>query len=199
MSNNAKTDYLEELAGPDDGAATPHDRVHNLADVEKRHRILKLRRDGFTYDQIALALSRGDDGKPPIEISPNSISYHVRTYVADLHNEDAETVAEFRQIAHERLERTYRRLETDILQAPNTIEGRKIKERLIGQQLKVIERQAKLHGLDAPTRHEHSGSVNIFALANPEHVEKVDAEFRQRFGNGKAPLELPAAAVSEDE
>lgn len=184
----------EELAGPDEGMPAA-DSGMQLVRFERRSRVLKLRRDGFTYDQIALALSRGDDGKEPFEITPSSIGRMVQSYVAELQTEDAETISELRQIAHERLERMFRRLETEISMLGSSPEDRKQKERLISQQIKVVDRQAKLHGMDAPIKHEHGGTVNVLALADPDHVRQVDTEFRDRFG--KADFELPPGDVEE--
>lgn len=196
MPEPTRTDYMLELDGEDAEKADPESfgqlvRQNNLDRVERRVRILKLRRDGLTSDQISLALARGDDGKPPFTITPKGVGSAITSYVRELNEEARETAEELRVIDNERLERMFSRLEIQY----HSTKDANVKARIVAQQLKVLERHAKLNGLDAPTRHEHSGSVNVSSVADREHVAKVDKEFRDRFG--KADFELPAGDVTE--
>jgi hypothetical protein len=196
MGDPARTDYMLELEGEEAEKAEPESfgqlvRQRNLDRVERHVRILKLRRDGLTYDQISQALARGDDGKPPFEITPSGIKSVVGGYVRELTETAREATEELRLIDNERLERMFSRLEIEYHKTKDS----KIRGQLIAQQLKVMERHAKLNGLDAPQLHEHSGSVNVNAIADRAHVEKVDREFRDRFG--KADFELPAGDVAD--
>jgi len=193
-SSGATTDYL---TGPDNARNDEAEsygqliRSKQLGRAERRNRVLKLRRDGFTYDQISLALAQGADGKEPFEMSPAGCRGAVNAYLADLQGEDRETVADLRLIDNERLERMFQRLELD---ARST--DPKVREKAIGQQIRILERHARLNGLDAPQVHRHEGKVAIEALANPDHVAKIDQEFRERFGS--ADYELPAGDVVEE-
>lgn len=189
---DAQTDYLvedEEVNGPAETFGQVV-RATDLQRIERRNRILALRRDGFTYDAISLTLAQGGDGKEPFEITPSGVGAAIRSYVADLAGEDRESATELRAIDNERLERMFKRLELD---ARST--DPKTREKAIAQQLRILERHAKLNGLDAPTVHRHEGTVAVETLANPDHVAKVDAEFKERFG--KADFELPPGDVED--
>jgi DNA-binding transcriptional MerR regulator len=164
-------------------------RADKFRTSERRNRVLRLRRDGFTYEQIAEAITKGQDGKDPDELTPVGASSIVQNYVTRLAEQDADTITVLRQIDNERLERMFRRLEAALLEAETVKE----KDMIVARQLRVLERKAKLNGLDAPQRHEIAGRVNVEMLANPDHVAKVDQEFAKRFDH-----DLPAADVVEE-
>lgn len=183
----AETDYLAEQEEDREYESTGQIvRAEMINRLERRNRVLKLRRDGLTYDQISLALSRGDDGKEPFDIAPRSIGGIVNRYVEELASEDKENAETLRQLHHERLERMFSRLEIARAVAAQKKDA-KTEERCLGDQLRVLERQAKLHGLDAPVKHDHRGRVDFFHLADPSHVKQVEAEWADRFGSGDAP------------
>lgn len=164
-------------------------RQKNLARVERRNRIIRLRRMGLTPEQISAALADPDDpDTPPIEITPNGVRSAIRAYVDELRAEDLENVEVVRQLEVERLDRMHARLEEDV-----RAKDSRTRHRAIGLQLKVMERRAKMLGVDAPQEHRIKGQVDVVAVADPEHVKRVDSEFRERFD-----YELPAGDVSEE-
>lgn len=189
-AHTAESDYLLET---ETGVAveTPDqlERANNLAHIERRNRILRLRRLGFTADAISEALARGDDEMEPFEISPRQINRVINDYMEELTTEDAETVETLRQIAHERLERMFKRLETDT----HDRDGR-VRTAAYREQLKVIDRMAKLHGLDAPQVHRHEGDVNHHVVANGTDVKRVEDSFARRHGGPVLELPTPDAA-----
>lgn len=191
MASGTGTDFLmdaeEEANGPEHRAALI--RSSSLATVEKRHRVLNLRRNGFTYDAISKALANGEDGKEPLELSPGYVGRLIADYVAELAESDAETAEVLRTIDNERLERMFQRLELDARR-----DDPKVRERAISAQLKILDRHAKLNGLDAPTQIEGRLSVNVHAVGHAEHVKQVESEFAKRTG---ATIDLPGLAHRE--
>lgn len=159
-------------------------RSNDLLRVERRNRILKLRRQGFTYDQMSEALAEGADGGEPFEITASGCQSAVTRYVDELRREDAESVEVVKHIENERLERMFKRLELDASKDDPAVRSRAIRS-----QLKVMERRAKLLGLDEPAQLDVSGTVNHQLVADPDHVRQVDSSFSERHGG--AVLELP--------
>lgn len=189
-AHTAESDYRAEIEAPPEAESFGQMvRADNLQRVERRNRILRLRRLGFTYDQTSEALAKGEDGGEPFEISPGSCSRIVNAYIEELTEEDAETVETLRQITHERLERMFKRLETDTHAADP-----KVRVAAFREQQRVLERMAKLHGLDAPQVHRHEGDVSHHVVADSEGVGKVEDSFARRHGRV---LELPAPHARE--
>jgi DNA-binding transcriptional MerR regulator len=191
---HAETDYMDPYVtegGQEVERPADMIRANSLESVERRHRVLKLRRQGFTSEQIAEILSKGGDDGPPIEISPRGVRHQLRNYMESLRGEDAETVEILRQLDSERLEAMFKRLEIDARD-----EDPAVRRQAMLAQLRVLERHAKLHGLDAPQKLEVGGAVDHNLIASPEHVRAVDASFAERHGNQV--LELPAGDVSEE-
>lgn len=192
------SDYLV-----DDGAMkTPEDATHidylidrpqesyravvrgsRLLVHERRHRILARRRAGLSHEQIAEAEALED---PPHRTSAQKVGKIIRDYVAELLAEDAETAEVVRQLELERLDQMFARLEADLEAAPNS----RARQAVIRTQLSVMERRAKLMGLDAALQVEHTGVIEAAAIANPEHVKAIEAEFAERF-------QLPAGSDDE--
>jgi hypothetical protein len=168
-------------------------RARNIKRVEKRNRVLRLRRDGLTYDQISEALTKGTDGGPPDAITERGAASAVAQYVAELLSEDSETAEVLRQIDGERLERMFSRLEADLMRAG---EDRAERRAIIHSQIRILERAAKLNGLDAPTKVEGKVEVNVRAVADPIHVRAVDASYSERFGVIELPV--PEGARERD-
>ena len=188
MPEKAKTDYVAEME--DSGMVESYGgqtRGKSLVRVERRNRVLKLRRQGFTYDAISSVLTNGEDGEEPMPTSAEGARDVVRRYVESMAGEDEETAEVLRQIDTERLEQMYRRLELDAQSSDP-----QVKARAISQQLKVLERHAKLHGLDAPTKVNVSGDVAHHLVADAERVKQVDESFARRHG---AAIQLPAGGA----
>lgn len=190
MGNEAETDYLAE-DGSQKESLGQLVRANKLWRVEKRSRIMRLRRQGFTADQISATLAKGEDepGAAPIEITPDGVVQAINRYVTALTETAKETAEAIRVIDNERLEQMYRRLELDAHDSDP-----KVRIAARRAQLKVLERHARMNGLDAPTRIE--GQVDHHFVADPKHVAAVDASFAKRHG-GEV-IELPAGDVSED-
>jgi hypothetical protein len=196
MPGRAKTDYVldsdpDEVLEPEEPTAGPDSRHammrrSDIEVVEQRNRILKLRRDGLTADQIQLALAEGRDGKEPWMISPSSIKARIRRYVVDLTEADTDTALVLREIANDRLERMFSRLEIAYAQAEGDPAERR--QALLAQ-LKVIEVHSKLNGLNMPERVEVGLNVNVSSLAHPDHVAKIEREWAPR---GRLGLPSPA-------
>lgn len=160
-----------------------HIRGSKLLAYERRHRILARRRAGLSLEQIAEGEHQED---PPHKITIQGVARVIREYVADLLAEDIENAEVVRQLELERLDRMFARLEADLEQAPNA----RARQGVIRTQLSVMERRAKLMGLDSALQVEHTGLIEAAAIANPEHVKQVEAEFAERF-------ELPAGETTE--
>lgn len=185
MGTPTDTDYrMEQLIERDPEGYRQHVRQSNLATAERRNKILRLRRMGLAVEQIAEALAQED---PPIEMAPHSVGLVIAKYVADLRAEDYENAEVIRQLEVERLDRMFARLEEDVRGGDATL-----KQRAIRTQLQVMERRARLLGLDAPQKLEHSGTIDAAGIASPDHVRQVEAEFTGRFD-----FELPAGEVEE--
>lgn len=193
---NAETDYIYETEG---GLQVESKaqlfRADEIERQEFRHRLLQLRRQGFPYDQIAQIVSKGDDDKPPRQIGAEQVRRHVVRYLDDLRAEDTETVEALRQIDNDRLEAMFRRFEIDARITGK--ENADLRRRAMLAQLRILERHAKLNGLDPPTQIEVGGAVDHHLVASPEHVAAVDRSFRERHGGNV--IELPAGHVREVE
>jgi DNA-binding transcriptional MerR regulator len=187
---SAETDYITET-GQEVESLGQLVKANNLLRIEKRNRILTLRRQGFTPDQISEHLAKGDDDKPPFDITPSGVSSAINRYVRDLTEEDRETVDALRLIDNERLEAMFRRLELDARSTDSDV-----KVKAVRAQLRILERHAKLNGLDAPVQHQIKGNVDHHLIADRRAVAQVDESFRRRHG-GKV-IELPAGDVSEE-
>lgn len=179
------SDYRLELTEPE----TPesfgqHVRSSNLRSVEKRNRILRLRRMGLNHEQIAEALA---DEDPPIEITPKGVLHAIRRYVEELLAEDVENAEVVRQLEVERLDAMFARVEADVRAGDPHL-----RQKAIRTQLSIMERRARLLGLDAAQKIEHTGQIEAAAIARPEHVRQIEAEFAGRFD-----FELPAGEVEE--
>lgn len=184
---DAETDYLEPTGDPETFGAVV--RADSLQRKERRHRILELRRKGFTHSAISELLAKGEDGKPPFEITPSGVGSAISAYLKELAEADGETVDELRVLENERLDNMFRRLELDaVSKNPRT------KVAAIRAQLKVMERKAKLNGLDAPTKVEGKINVNHTAIADPKLVQAAEQEWREKYGDA---IELPAGDVEE--
>jgi len=188
-----RTDYALELERPTEASVVIESREAEsksgaLVLAERRSRILKLRRQGFTYDAMAEILLKGEDGGEPIEgINPKTCQRAVATYVRELADQSEEDAEVLRQIDNERLATMFRRLEQDTLSGDE-----KIKARAIQTQLRILERHAKLNGLDAPTKVDVG--VEHRLVADPKHVREVDESFARRHN---ATIRLPAGDARE--
>lgn len=185
------SDYIIETeAGTEVETVQQAHKANNLVRVERRNRILSLRRMGFTYDQISAACAKGDEDHEPFEITPRGCQEAVVRYVNSLTKDDTESIEVIRHIENERLERMFKRLEADTHST-----NPKVRVGAIRAQIRVMERHARMNGLDAATKVDVSGGIDHRLVADPKHVRAVDEAFRRRHGGGV--IELPAASVRE--
>lgn len=193
--HGTESDYLVALDAEAQGvpveSRTAQIRRMSLVRAERRNRVLNLRRAGFTYDAISTALAKGEDGGEAFEISAQAAGQMVARYMAELAEVDAESAEELRRLDNERLETMFRRLEMDARSSEP-----KVRERAIRLQVGILERRAKLNGLDAAKVVEGKLDVNVHAIGHTDHVRVVDAEFARR--SGRKPIALPAGPVSEN-
>ena len=150
-------------------------RSEMLTRKERRHMALEFRRQGMTFEEIGIEMG----------ISTNSASQIVNRVLRKMAKMDAETVKVLRALELERL---------DAMQAQIWPEAMSGDLKAIDRILKIMERRAKLAGLDAATKHELAASTNQPFLT-PEQiaeVERLEAKFLQ-------PHEPPELESDEDE
>src|SRR6478609_6174382 len=94
---NAESDYR---LPPESRAAAV--RTASLEQVERRNRVIRLRRAGATYEQISMALAR--DPEEPMSITADGCRKIVTNYLDRLQTEDAESVEQIRTMENERLD-----------------------------------------------------------------------------------------------
>ena len=109
-----------------------------LSAAERRKQILKLRRYGMPFSEIA----------EHVGCTPQYCHKVVRAYLDKLSDEMAEDVKQMRRLEAERLDAAHRAA------WPKAIKG---DLRAIDRVLRIMERRAKLFGLDAPQRRELTG------------------------------------------
>lgn len=185
----ATTDYLDELDAEVVETTGGLVRSESLERVERRNRILKLRRQGFTHDAISEVLAKGEDGGEPFEIDAKGVSKAIARYVAELNDESEEDAEVLRRIDTERLETMFRRLELDARS-----DDEATRRKAILAQLKILERLSKLHGLDAPTKVDVRGGIEHRLVADSARVREVDDSYARRHGTTIA---LPRARQVE--
>lgn len=133
----------------------------------KALRILELRTQGYSFDEIAQALDY-KSGK------------HVRAaYQRLMDKHEKESVESLRALQNERLEMAWRGL------APKIEQGR---ERAVEVGMKVLERQARLQGIDvadAPAEKvtNQAIQINIMAHPNDEKAKSMVIEHQPRLLN----------------
>lgn len=110
---------------------TPRDGANKLTAAERRRQALDLRRTGASIRQIADAIG----------CSPSTAHKHIKTEIARLNRESAEDAAIIRSLEAERLDR----MALGIWQ-PATRGNLGAIDRM----LRIMERRARLLGLDAP-------------------------------------------------
>lgn len=152
-------------------------RGESLQIVERRNRVIRLRRAGATYEQISMALARDPDD--PITITANGCARIVRNYLERCRTEDAESLEEIRQMENERL---------DEMLSGVWSKAKKGDTRAIKTVLGIMDRRAKLNGLDAAQRHEHVGvNLQLHQVADPDEVARLEEAFVSSFSQRGIP------------
>lgn len=181
----AETDYLLDEGslpevsrhGEDIGTRT---RAGLLEREENRHQVIRLRRLGLTYEAISLALGkRAPEDGGPIELGAVRCREIVQDYLERMASEDRESVDQLRELENLRLDHMQSRLAEKI---------EKGSVPAVRAALSIMERRARLNGLDAP---EVKGFFGAFGrledIADPEAVKRLDDAFLSAFGRRGIP------------
>ena len=120
-----------------------------LATAERRAYVLKLRRAGWTYEKIALAaVNKFGADQLPAGWDTRYAYKDVKRELDKLHEDNAETAEDIRQIVTIRMDRMVEAL------WPKALRGNVA---AIDRVTKIDERRCKLWGVDAPQKLEHTG------------------------------------------
>lgn len=118
--------------------------------IVRRTHALEMKRDGATYQQIADALGYSSKGH----------AYKDLQKALDAANRDQTLAAEqFRALQNERLEIMFGAIWPGAVGMDPEMKGPNL--RSVEMVLKIMERQAKLNGVDAPVRSEVTISQNV--------------------------------------
>jgi len=184
---------------PEGQALARHSQT--LIGIERLNRIVGLRRRGLTYAQISEVLAKGTDGGEPIGLTESGVAGLVRRYLRRIETEATESVEELRVLENERL---------DELIAVHAQRARDGDTKSAGVVLRAMERRAKLNGLDAAHRVEHSFSGDMLRElgADPEELARareafhtagvIDGTVVEDAPDDGVAAEAPAAAVQDD-
>lgn len=161
-----------------------------LEATERRHHILALRRRGMTYAQIAETLGNGDALRKagldwePISVSPATCSGIVKRYLQRMELEEAESRDELRTLENERLDELYR---TWITKARGT-ESVAPDPKAAIIVLRIMDRRARLNGLDAPSKVNVNltGSILHELAIDPEELKRERESFLTAWGGEAA-------------
>ena len=111
-------------------------------------------KQGHSYRQIA----------DKYGVTESLVGNLIRKYIKDLRETGLRTVAEYRQVQIERIQTSYASIWTNVLRG---------RVDAINTMIRLMEREAKLLGLDAPTKVDIS--ARIIALAQAEGVDPDEA------------------------
>lgn len=138
--------------------------AHRVHGAEQRRKAMELRRTGMTFDQIGQAL--GIAGPTAYE--------HVKKALAEAREH-------YRTDANEQIELDLQRLDAMYAALQPTMNDPRAVQAMLG----ILDRRAKLLGLDAPAKQEISGSMN---LVNPFDLRTaIERDLKARLnGNGGA-------------
>src|SRR5262245_59512569 len=169
----AETDYEWESIGQET-------RGESLARVERRNRVIRLRRMGLTYEQISETL--GKDESNPMTVTSQQAYRLVTTYLERMATEDRESVEQLRELENLRLDSMQKSLEVKVQQGNVPA---------IKAALGVMERRTRLNGLDRPELKVFIGAfAHVTDVADPATVEKIADGFQAAFSNHG--IEAPA-------
>lgn len=153
------------LVGREGEKKTAKHRTHSsrVIAADRRRKAIQLRRAGATYEQIAEAL----------EVSVSRCRQYVREALVAIEKEIAETASEVKQLELERLDNMLRIIEPKVAAAAADGDWRPMQ-----MQLRIQERRAKLLGLDAAVKHDHSGRVEVEHQIDREEIDQIEREWR---------------------
>lgn len=140
-----------------------------LLDLERRRQAVELRILGSSYVDIAREL--GVSAQTAFQIVSNALD--------DARKEMREKAKDLRDLESDRLDTLYRKVAGAVMP-----EDAPVDPRLIETALKIMERRAKLLGLDAPTKVAGTGPggsipVGLFLLNGPPQSDEDARAFLQ--------------------
>ena len=133
--------------------------VNKLENRARDLEALDLRKHGATFEQIATKLAYADR------------SHAFKAITNLLNSQEVEAVEDYRKLELMRLDS----LELALSPQLQTGNGKSINFGAIDRVLKIMERRAKLLGLDAPTKqeHEHIGEVELGITDAKQRIEHL--------------------------
>lgn len=143
---------------------------------------VRLRRNGWTYDEIAETCGYANAG-----VAHNAVTERMRS----LRKETSEDAALLLQVEVDRLEGLWRTVS-------DKIEDGHTDPATIAAALRVCERKAKLLGLDKPTKHEYDvqfGMSRVEADNSSDHRVAVILLQKCAIMLGEDPLEIAKEAI----
>jgi hypothetical protein len=149
--------------------------------AERRRKAVQLRRAGATYEMIAEAL----------EVSVSRARAYVKEAMESIREEIAETAGEVKQMELERLDAMLRVLTDEKVRAA-AAQG---DYRPMQMQLKVMERRARLLGLDAAVKHDHSGRVEVEHGIERSEIDDLEKQWAQTVESSA--IEVPPEELVE--
>jgi hypothetical protein len=159
----------EVLQAVDPESAGEIARRDTAAAAAVRHTIVQLAVKGLDPYSIALRLAnRPDEAGGPILKTEGEIERVLDDFLERTARDDAETVKKLRAIENKRLDFLMERLEEALDDG---------KPSAVKAALSIVDRRAKLNGLDAPRRVEHSGNVG-HTILNREAIAAEEEAFR---------------------
>lgn len=140
-----------------------------VAEADKRHAVLALAALGHDGEGIAVRLAKRPKKQGgPLLLKANEATKIVQTYLERLAHTDAEAIERLRALENRRLDYLMTKLEKGI-EAGET--------GAIKTAIALSERRAKLNGLDAPRKLQHSGKVE-HAVVDRSAIEREEEAFR---------------------
>lgn len=160
------TDHLQLV---DERSAAELARQETAASAAVRHTVVQLAVKGLDPYSIALRLAnRPEEAGGPVLKTEREIERIIDDFLERTAKDDAETVKKLRAIENKRLDFLMERLEEALDDG---------KPSAVKAALAIVDRRAKLNGLDAPRRVEHSGNVG-HTILNREAIAAEEEAFR---------------------
>ncbi len=150
-------------------------RPSRIVAAERRRTAIGLRRNGATYEQIAEAL----------DIAVGTARNYVKDALESIEKDVAETAEEVRELELQRLDHMLRILAQKVESAAAEDDYRPMQ-----MQLRIQERRARLLGLDAPAKHDHSGKVAVSHGIERGDIDDLEQMWRDSAIDGDA-VEIP--------
>lgn len=143
----------------------PHRRTGEKETIqERRARVWALRVSGASERDIVRALARGDDTHAPVKVSQGTIHRDLLVMMDRIAKEQNHSADQYRTLELERLDRMLVGLWTD---------ARSGRWLAVDRVISIMERRAKLLGLDAPVNVKLDIPVDVLRLL-PQVMEALE-------------------------